>query len=85
MTPSDPSDCRSPGARRARVTPPDERLLNALDLARRVNALLESLAAESQEHGAVSTHSTRMASALALSLVDELEALVHSDGSARFA
>ena len=52
----------------------EDTLKKALDLARRLEELLEDT--RSVVDGAAATHSTRMARAMAASLVDELEALV---------
>ncbi len=58
--------------------PPEDTLVKALELARRLEELLEdtrSVAIVGGIHEARS-HSTRMARAMAASLVDELEAIV---------
>ena len=54
----------------------EDTLKKALDLARRLEELLEDTRSVVEVDGAAATHSTRMARAMAASLVDELEALV---------
>ena len=79
-------DSRDVGGPQLRYSRPDDapspdRLTEALDLARRVEELLEDTRSISgsglgDHRLEASTHSTRMARAMAASLVDELEVLV---------
>lgn len=71
-----------------RYSRPDELLsetpvARALRLAREVEELLAESHASSDGPDSSRTHSTRMARAMAASLVDELEALVPRPGAAR--
>jgi hypothetical protein len=81
MAVGDPFGDRGPQVRYARVEPEaqaEATLTKALDLARQIEELLEdtrSVAAATPADDA-RTHSTRMARAMAASLVDELDALV---------
>jgi len=88
MALEDSRDLSGPQLRYARLddVPAADTLARALELARKIEELLEDTRsvdgtadarrAPSPLHGSSSTHSTRMARAMAASLVDELEVLV---------
>lgn len=79
MTVGDSRDLGGPQLRYSRRddAPLQDCLTQALELARRIEELLEETrsVAGSLDHATPSTHSTRMARAMAASLVDELEVL----------
>ena len=77
MAVGDSRDVRGPQLRYSRPDDAalDDRLTEALDLARRIEELLEDTRSLSGDRLEASTHSTRMARAMAASLVDELEVL----------